>query len=130
MNKPLKQQVVILATLLGIDDKDITRALNNCDDALKRHGLIQQRGRPSVEKKPINPFKKPPKKKKTKSKKSKEPLLPTYFNDLGDAKLQLQQSEYYLKEIERFGEESGYFKTKDKIERTIIDANDYIEKYK
>ena len=48
MNKPLKQQVVIMATLLGIEDKDIEKALSNCDDALKRHGLIAKRGNPNI----------------------------------------------------------------------------------
>jgi len=48
MKKQLKEQVVILATLLGLSDDETKAGITKCDAALKRHGLLKNVGNPHI----------------------------------------------------------------------------------
>lgn len=48
MNKLLKQQIVITATLIGMNDEQIKDGIVKCEKALNRFGLISKRGNPNI----------------------------------------------------------------------------------
>ena len=48
MKEQLKQQVVIMATLLGLSDEEINSGIIQCESALIRHGLVKKAGNPHI----------------------------------------------------------------------------------
>lgn len=48
MKEQLKQQIVIMATLLGLSDEETKMGVVKCEEALVRHGLSKKAGNPHI----------------------------------------------------------------------------------